>query len=271
MLKPFARIELPGFDASSASGAEPANASATAAPGADNGATSTAATSTETMTRPLPSVQVERRADDPLAALKRFLATAGTRVLICAESPGRRETMQQYLAEYGLRIPSQDDWTAAGAPVALVVSPLHAGFDFAAAGLAFVTEAELYAGVVRRGRRDAARRSNVDAMLRDLSEVRIGDPVVHEQHGIGRYLGLVTLDTGEGATEFLQLEYADADKDAVARFAKEIAPLVTSGAQGTTGYAAGRPKVSPVFGYWPCLIDKAAVRLETDVLTVRKV
>ena len=55
----------------------------------------------------------------------------------------------------------------------------------------------------------AGRRSNVDAMLRDLSEVRIGDPVVHEEHGIGRYLGLVTLDLGEGATEFLQLEYAD--------------------------------------------------------------
>ena len=87
--------------------------------------------------------------------------------------------------------------------------PLHAGFAWPPAKLAFVTEAELYAGVVRRGRRDGARRSNVDAMLRDLSEVRIGDPVVHEEHGIGRYLGLVTLDVGEGPTEFLQLVYAN--------------------------------------------------------------
>ena len=62
---------------------------------------------------------------------------------------------------------------------------------------------------MRRGKRDAARRSNVDAMLRDLSEVRIGDPVVHEQHGIGRYLGLVTMDLGEGPAEFLQLVYAN--------------------------------------------------------------
>src|SRR4029077_7798121 len=53
------------------------------------------------------------------------------------------------------------------------------------------------------------RRSNVDAMVRDLSEVRIGDPVVHEQHGIGRYLGLVTLDVGDGETEFLELIYAN--------------------------------------------------------------
>ena len=63
-----------------------------------------------------------------------------------------------------------------------------------------------------RGKRDAARRSNVDAMLRDLSEVRIGDPVVHEQHGIGRYVGLASMDLGEGETEFLTLEYAGNDK-----------------------------------------------------------
>ncbi len=162
---------------------------------------------------PLPPLQVDRRADDPLAALKRFLASArGMRVLICAESAGRRETMHQYFAEYGLALPHVDDFGAFLASEALVslgVSPVHAGFVWPTAKLALITEGELYAGVVRRGRRDGARRSNVDAMLRDLSEVRAGDPVVHEQHGIGRYLGLVTLDVGEGPTEFLQLVYAN--------------------------------------------------------------
>jgi transcription-repair coupling factor (superfamily II helicase) len=62
---------------------------------------------------------------------------------------------------------------------------------------------------VRRTAREAAKRSNVDAMVRDLSEVRIGDPVVHEEHGIGRYLGLLTLDLGDGPNEFLQLVYAN--------------------------------------------------------------
>ncbi len=182
--KPFARIEFPASDGR-AEGDTP---------------------------RALPSLQVDRRADDPLAAVKRFLATArGSRVLICAESAGRRETMHQYFAEYGLPLPHVDDFgafLASDVPAALGVSPVHAGFAWPAAKLALVTEAELYAGVVRRGRRDA-RRSNVDAMLRDLSEVRAGDPVVHEQHGIGRYLGLVTLDLGEGPTEFLQLVYAN--------------------------------------------------------------
>jgi len=161
-------------------------------------------------TESLPRIQVDRRAPDPLAALKGYLSSTDARVVICAESPGRRETMQQYFAEYGLRVPLVDDWrevTAGGK--ALVVSPLHAGFAWPKAKLAFVTEAELYAGVVRRDKRDAARRTNVDAMLRDLSEVRIGDPVVHELHGIGRYLGLVTMDLGEGPAEFLQLVYAN--------------------------------------------------------------
>src|SRR5262249_54144576 len=76
-----------------------------------------------------------------------------------------------------------------------------------------VTEAELYPGQVRQSRRrDARARSSAEGMVRDLAEVKAGDPVVHSQHGIGRYLGLVTLDLGEGAMEFLHLEYEAGDK-----------------------------------------------------------
>jgi len=182
-LKPFARIGLPRGDASR-----------------------------DGPTVPVPRVQVDRRAEDPIAALKHFLATTDTRVAVVAESAGRRETMQQYFAEYGLKPALAGDFAefiAGAAPVALVAAPLAAGFAWPAASLAFVTEAELYANFVRRSVRESARRSNVDAMVRDLSEVRIGDPVVHEQHGIGRYLGLGTLDLGDGANEFLQLIYAN--------------------------------------------------------------
>ncbi|MHB8495102.1 MAG: transcription-repair coupling factor [Casimicrobiaceae bacterium] len=163
-------------------------------------------------TRRLPSVQVDRRADDPLAALRGVVAMLEGRMLIAAESPGRRETMQQYFAEYGMRpaiVESFAEFVATDTRLALAASPLQAGFAWPAAGLAFVTEAELYANVVRHGKRETARRSNVDAMVRDLSEMRIGDPVVHQEHGIGRYLGLVTLDVGDGATEFLELKYAN--------------------------------------------------------------
>src|SRR4029079_9779618 len=90
-----------------------------------------------------------------------------------------------------------------------LAAPVASGCEGPEGEIAFITEGELYAGVVRRTAREAAKRSNVDAMVRDLSEVRIGDPVVHEEHGIGRYLGLLTLDLGDGPNEFLQLVYAN--------------------------------------------------------------
>ena len=96
----------------------------------------------------------------------------------------------------------------------LGVAPLHNGFVCPGEGLAFITESELYARHLHgRRERDSRKASAVsDAMLRDLSEINPGDPVVHEQHGIGRYLGLVSMDMGDGATEFLSLEYEGGDK-----------------------------------------------------------
>jgi transcription-repair coupling factor (superfamily II helicase) len=164
---------------------------------------------------PLPPLAVDRRAQDPLAGLKRFLESCGLRVLVAAESPGRRETMLGTFAEYGLAPAAAADfgaWSASRERFAITVAPLTAGFALPAEGWCVVTEAELYAGTVRRRARDAQKQSSVEGMLRDLSELRIGDPVVHAQHGIGRYQGLVGLDLGEGATEFLHLQYDGGDK-----------------------------------------------------------
>lgn len=170
------------------------------------------ASGSEGPTTPLPVLGVDRRADDPLAALKRYLATTRLKVAIVAESAGRRETMQQYFAEYGLAPRTVDDFAGfvvSPERVMLLAAPVASGFEWSEGGIALVTETELYAGTVRRTAREARKRSNVDAMVRDLSEVRIGDPVVHEEHGIGRYLGLLTLDLGDGPNEFLQLVYAN--------------------------------------------------------------
>ncbi|MGE0874980.1 MAG: transcription-repair coupling factor [Burkholderiales bacterium] len=163
---------------------------------------------------PLPALAVERRAQDPLAALKSFLAGSDLRVLVAAESPGRRETMLAYFAEYGLRPAPVADFAAfiAGADAfALTVAPVLNGFALRAEGWCLITESELYAGIARqRGRSE--KKSSVENMLRDLSELKVGDPVVHEKHGIGRYTGLANLDLGEGTTEFLLLEYEGGDK-----------------------------------------------------------
>ncbi len=178
--------------------------------------TQDSALGTRHSTLPLPPIQVDRRADNPVSRLQQFMAGFDGRILLLAESLGRRETMLQFLTEHGLKpvvCEAYDDFLAGGEKFVLGVGPLSAGFILPQQHLAFVTESELYATQVRQSRRrDAARKSTTENMLRDLSEVRIGNPVVHEQHGIGRYLGLVSLDLGEGETEFLLLEYAGGDK-----------------------------------------------------------
>ena len=208
--------------------------------------------------QPLEGVAVDRRAQDPLAALKAFLDASGLRVLVAAESPGRRETMATYFAEHGLTPPacqSFEAFRASRAPFLLCVSPLAHGFVLPAEGWAVVTEAELYAGVVRRRARAAEKRTSVEGMLRDLSELKVGDPVVHEQHGIGRYLGLQEMSFDEGKSEFLILEYQDGDKLYV--------PVAQLGVVGR--YSGAQPEEAPLHklgsGQW----DKAKARAAKQV------
>ncbi|MDE2259084.1 MAG: DEAD/DEAH box helicase, partial [Betaproteobacteria bacterium] len=166
-------------------------------------------------TQPLPPVELTRRDALPIERLQNFTRSFPGRVLLVAESLGRRETIGQMLQEFGYPTTPVESWQAfmAGAmPVAIVAAPLTAGFILDREGLAVITETELYKTQVRQSRRrDKSARSNVDTLLKDLSEVRVGDPVVHVDHGIGRFLGLVNLDFGEGVTEFLRLQYAGDD------------------------------------------------------------
>lgn len=165
---------------------------------------------------PLPAVSVQRGAADPLAQLRAFLHASAARVLLLAESAGRRESLLELLRGAHIEEPPGFDSLAAfqAAPQArlgIATAALHAGFAWPAGGLAFVTETELFAtppGARRRKKQEQV--SDVQALIRDLSELAPGDPVVHSAHGIGRYRGLVHLDMGGGTLqEFLQLEYAD--------------------------------------------------------------
>ena len=166
--------------------------------------------------RAAPDVSVARRAEDPVAKLRALVQGRQNRLLLCADSAGRRETLVQMLNEFGVTPDAQPDsieaFLSSDAHFGIAAAPLSAGFGLPGAGLAFLTENDLYPGLAttgRRGKRDQERASNVEAMVRDLSELRAGDPVVHAQHGIGRYHGLVNMDMGEGEMEFLHLEYAN--------------------------------------------------------------
>lgn len=163
--------------------------------------------------RPLPDLAVERGTQDPLRKLEQHLEKTDARVLLLAESPGRRESLLELLRDHKLEPPPVDSleaFLASDHRYAISVAPLAAGFFWTEHGVQLVTETELFdAAPTQRRRKRQEQTSDVDALIKDLSELKVGDPVVHANHGIGRYVGLVNLDLGNGASEFLHLEYAD--------------------------------------------------------------
>ncbi len=176
--------------------------------------------------RPLPDLSVNRGGPEPLGQLQRHIDNTPHRVLLVAESDGRRESLLELLRDHGIRVPAVDSlqqFLAEDEKVAIATAPLAEGFHWhepdvtgsdgrAVAGITvqFVTETELFATTPQaRKRRKQEQVSSVEALIKDLSELKVGDPVVHLNHGIGRYQGLVNKDVGEGASEFLHLEYAD--------------------------------------------------------------
>ena len=253
----------------------------------------------------LPDLAVNRQSDEPLQALKDFQTTFDGRILLCAESLGRRETMLGFLQQNGLKAKSVSDWQgflSAHEPLMITVAPLAYGFKLgesqspsqqqptlasegegkavadqtefsttatnplpsplpqereqsaaavsddlktksslhliasdlhgqiqqqptpspvgeswgegkavaAQGAIAVITESELYQYVARSRVHNRRKKHAAvsDGLLRDLAEINIGDPVVHEEHGIGRYMGLVTMDLGGETNEMMLLEYA---------------------------------------------------------------
>ena len=249
----------------------------------------------------LPDLAVNRQSDEPLQALKDFQTTFEGRILLCAESLGRRETMLGFLQQNGLKAKPVSDWQgflSAHEPLMITVAPLAYGFKLggpqspnqqqptpasegegktvtdqtkfpaaatnplpqekeqnaaaisddlktesslhpvenslhgqiqqqptpspvgegwgegkavaAQSAIAVITESDLYQYVARSRVHNRRKKHAAvsDGLLRDLAEINIGDPVVHEEHGIGRYMGLVTMDLGGETNEMMLLEYA---------------------------------------------------------------
>jgi len=166
-------------------------------------------------TRTLPALGIQARATRPAGALHDFLAAPGRRVLCTAESAGRREMLSENLHGFGIKARPVADWRefiASGATLGLAIAPLEQGLMLAREDLALITETQLYGAQVRQTRRRQRAERDGEAVVRNLTELHVGAPVVHENHGVGRYLGLQTLEVGGMTTEFLTLEYANGDK-----------------------------------------------------------
>lgn len=166
-----------------------------------------------------PDVAVQSRAKEPFLKLEQLLLRADTHTVLCADTAGRRETLLQILSEHALRpdanieLLEQIRANKSDLPnFSLIVANLYKGFSLVEDNIVILTEGDLYPETAssRLQRRRQERQSNVDFMVRDLAELVEGDPVVHVNYGVGRYLGLVNMDVGdEGPVEMLKLEYAD--------------------------------------------------------------
>ncbi|WP_309832193.1 transcription-repair coupling factor [Paracidovorax wautersii] len=169
----------------------------------------------------LGDLSVVRGAEDPLARLHTHLRNTQHRVLLLAESDGRRESLLDFLRASQLNPPAFDSLAefqgSADEKIGIATAALANGFAWLEDGIDFVTETELFAaGATTRRRKKQEQVSDVEALIKDLSELTLGDPVVHSAHGIGRYRGLIHMDVGQknpdgtpAMQEFLHLEYAD--------------------------------------------------------------
>ena len=159
-------------------------------------------------------IAIDRDESPPLHKLSKLISKSTQRILLCAEGLGRRESLADLLKQSDIQFKLVEDWNAfidSHEKVCLIAGPLHDGFSYS--NYLIITENEIFPNFVRQIKKSKRNKSfSSDGVVKDLTELSIGDPIVHEQHGVGRYKGLVDLDYGEGINEFLELHYEREDK-----------------------------------------------------------
>lgn len=168
-------------------------------------------------TQPLPDLTVDSRLDQPLQRLQAWLSDAEGQVFFCAESAGRREALKELLQRIKVLPDEFERWPDALVSekrILMLTGPLEAGASMTDSGrqIHLITENELFGQRIRQARRRQKQKTDSDMVIRDLSELKEGSPVVHLDHGVGRYTGLQTLDAGGQVNEFVVLEYSGNDK-----------------------------------------------------------
>ncbi|MBN0987131.1 transcription-repair coupling factor [Amphritea pacifica] len=158
-----------------------------------------------------PELTINAQSARPLAAVESFLAETRDRVLFCAESAGRREALIELLGRIHIKphpVDSLQQFLDDGYPVNICIFPLEQGLS-APDRFHLITETQLFGHQVFQRRRRSREQEQSDQIIKNLTELNIGAPVVHIDHGVGRYRGLVTLELDSQTSEFLKLEYAN--------------------------------------------------------------
>lgn len=163
-----------------------------------------------------PSLPVERKKSNPIEILQNYLSQLAQRYLIVVESAGRREVLSELLHQQGILCHLCQNWQdflINQSPINLVVGPLSSGAELLDAGLVIITESQLFGETaVPQQRRGTPKSQDPNLIIRDLIELKMGDPVVHLQFGVGRYAGLQAIEMHDTISEFLVLLYAGEDK-----------------------------------------------------------
>ncbi|MCS5587342.1 MAG: transcription-repair coupling factor [Porticoccaceae bacterium] len=170
----------------------------------------------ENQNRPItriPDIGINAKLSNPLEKLQAFVKgiPATTRLLFCAESAGRREVLSELLKEGDFKPCAFESWQQfinSEQPLGITVYPIDQGFYYAEKNLCLITEGELFGQQVMQRRRRSEVSESPDYIFKSLAELKMGAPVVHIEHGVGRYCGLITLTVDASQQEFLTLSYA---------------------------------------------------------------
>lgn len=166
--------------------------------------------------RSLPELSLRRTREDPdESRLKAFVHERSGRTLFVAETRGHREDLLRSLGEMGIRPSVFEDFSSflrSPEKTGLVVAPMEQGAWLSDPDLAIVPEAHILGErAQQRRRRKSSSSQKIDQVLKNLEELAVGDPVVHQDHGVGRFMGLTRLVVGGIESEFLTLSYAQED------------------------------------------------------------
>ncbi|SDS38980.1 transcription-repair coupling factor [Halopseudomonas litoralis] len=161
---------------------------------------------------PPPELPLDNKQDRPLRQLEDFLDGFAGRSLFVAETAGRREALLELLAHIKLKPEPVDNWhefVDSDISCGIIIAPVDEGLLCNDPAVALVAESQLFGQRVMQRRRRGKATDLGDTIIRNLTELREGAPVVHIDHGVGRYRGLVNLSVEGQEAEFLKLEYAD--------------------------------------------------------------
>ena len=164
---------------------------------------------------PAPALTIDSKANNPLHLLENFLLETEKRLLICAETAGRKETIKEQLQKIQAdadELDSLAEFLQSDSTLAITIADIDSTVNANDPAIILVAEQQLFGNRISQKRRRKKSSDDADNVIKNLTELKIDAPVVHLEHGVGRYKGLQTIEHDGQTDEFLVLNYANDTK-----------------------------------------------------------